>query len=205
MKKYLAFFSFVGCFLLFNLKTQAQFIQGADHNAIRVYTIKTLEMDSSKIYKAVLYAISDSTLIVVDEEKLKSAIKDWKSTNGDLLPPAEELTKLIEVCHIPYTNLQWVKISKTPKGLVGLGLGAAAATVAIIASAVIYGGEGAFNAVVVFTLPSLLLGSIIGGIVLPPRKLHRQSGINFKEYALQKWHKYTIVAQLQKIYPSTSK
>jgi hypothetical protein len=56
-------------------------------------------------------------------------------------------------------------------------------------------------------IPTLLLmpvGAAIGALARPQRKMYTETMTGFKE-RIQKWRRYTIVAQLQEIYPSPPK
>ena len=209
MKKYAAFFSFVGCWL-FALRTQAQVIYSVRNEMLKIHTFTTLGVDNVRTRKNALYALTDSAFVVVDPKELKAAVVTWQSTHGGLLPPADSLQPMLTLRQIAYTDLKWAKINKPSAALIGMGLGGALG--AILGAAEVnknkqtsFRIEGENTALVL--IPTLLLmpvGAGIGALAQPSRKMYRKTMTGLKKRFL-KWRKYAIKGQLNKIEASHQK
>lgn len=209
MKKYTAFFSFVGCWL-FALRTQAQVIFSVRNEKLKIHTFTTLGVDNVRTRKNALVALTDSSFIVTNPKELRIAIETWKSAHGGLLPEADSLLPMLTLKQIAFSNLKWVKINKPSGALIGMGLGGALG--AILGAVAVNKNkqppliiEGINTALVLIpTIFFTTIGAGIGVLAQPPRTIYRKSMTHF-EKKNQKWNKYTIIGQLQKIYPSSPK
>lgn len=209
MKKNLTLFSCAACWL-FALDIQAQVIFSVRNEKLRIYTFTTLGVDNIRTRKNALVALIDSAFVVVDPKELKTAVVTWQSTHGGLLPPADSLQPMLTLRQIAFSDLKWAKINKPSGALIGMGLGGALG--AILGAAAVNKNkqppliiEGINTALVLIpTIFFTAIGAGIGALAQPPRTIYRKSMTGF-EKRFRKWHKYTIVAQLQKIYPSSPK
>ena len=205
MKKYTAFFAFV-CWL-FALRTQAQVIFSVRNEKLKIHTFTTLGVDNIRTRKNALVALTDSSFVVVDPKELKAAVETWQSTHGGLRPPADSLWPMITLKQIAFSDLKWAKINKPSGALMGMVFGGALG--AILGNAKVNKNEPQFifdntGLILIPTIFFTAIGAAIGALTQPQRKMYTETMTGFKERT-QKWHKYTIVGQLQKIYPSLPK
>lgn len=207
MKKYTAFFSFVGCWV-FALSIQAQVIFSVRNEKLKIHTFRTLGVDNVRTRKNALVALTDSSFIVTNPKGLRIAIETWKSTHGGLLPEADSLLPMLTLRQIAYTDLKWAKINKPSGALVGMGMGLGAALGVTLGAASEDNKPNTLfdrkDAMLIFTPPLMLIGAAIGALAQPQRKMYTETMTGFKERT-RKWHKYTIIGQLQKIYHSSPK
>lgn len=212
MKKNLTLFSCAACWL-FALSIQAQVIFSVRNEKLKIHTFTTLGVDHVRTQKNALVALSDSSFVVADLKELRIAIETWKSTHGGLLPTADSLYAMIALKQIAFSDLDWAKINKPSGALVGMGLGGALGAI-VFTPHVTPLKTGPFLGTFLRTITIIIdtgiiltltmAGAGIGALVQPSRTIYRKEMILFGK-KIRKWRKYTIVAQLQKIYPSSPK
>lgn len=208
MKKYITFFSCAACWL-FALDIQAQVIFSVRNDKLKIHTFTTLGVDNIRMRKNALVALTDSAFVVADPKELQTFIETWKSTHNGLLPEADSLQPMLALRQIAFSDLKWAKINKPSGALMGMGLGGALGAILGVADVEANKDKPPFifDNTGLILIPTLLLmpvGAAIGALAQPQRKMYAEMMTGFKE-RIQKWRKYTIVAQLQKIYPSSPK
>lgn len=206
MKKYTVFFSFLGCWL-FALRTQAQIIYSVRDEMLKIHTFTILGVDNIRTRKNALVALTDSSFIVTNPKELRIAIETWKSTHSGLLPEADSLLPMLTLRQIAFSDFKWAKINKPSGALMGMVFGGALGAILGVAEVNKNKPPFIFDNTALILIPTLLLmpvGAAIGALAQPQRKMYTETMTGFKEKN-RKWHKYTIVDQLQKIYPSSPK
>ncbi|MFN8344461.1 MAG: hypothetical protein U0X91_05640 [Spirosomataceae bacterium] len=198
MKKRIVFILCLNCrlCLLFCTNTYAQLLQADGGVKIRIYTFNAKRLDDVETYKNVLYAISDTSLVVVDKAVLISTIANWKAAHDGRFPSADSLSALLSTYSVNFQSLKWVKINKVSGAAIGFLAGIAIAAMAI------FSGDSGYGGILFLGIapPLSLLTGFVGGAVTPQRKFRNLPKYKFKERVSQRWRKYTVTEQLHRAY-----
>ena len=185
--------------MAFTFESSAQVVRSDKGDKIKMHTFKAKRTNDVKIYRNVLYDMTDTSLVVVDAHLLQVILEDWKTQHQGALPSADSLSKVHFVHHYPFQSLEWVDKNKLTKwggamiGIVALGG---------IANAIItFSGNPEYPIIslLAYAFPLSIVGGGVGAIVVPKGKIMNNPQSNFKETITQKWQKYTITEQLRKV------